>query len=442
MNGSRSIASIDADWSRRAFVKVGSLSLLGINLSQYLRLQSLVAADGAGKAKAQACILLWLEGGPSHIDTWDPKPKSSFKAISTNVQGIQISELLPRVAKHLDKLAIIRSMYSLEVNHPEATHYALTGHRENPAMQFPSVGSIIAKEMGSRNNVPAYVLQPEPSRIYADYFKSASLGAEYNPMLLPDPSLKDFAVPDLSLPKSFAEGRIQHRRSFLRIVDQMYRQKEDLAEYASMDAFAEQASRMILSPTVKKAFDLSEEPEKTKEAYGLNSFGQSALLARRLVEAGCRFVTAAGYKDNEWDTHVANDKNLRETLAPRLDQALPCLLGELEQRGLLESTIVIAMGEFGRTPQVNADGGRDHWPYCWSLALGGGGIRGGQFVGATDERGAEITERRVTIGDLFATIYKAFGIDWTKTYMTPIGRPIKIATSIDDMVGQPVKELV
>ena len=144
-------------------------------------------------------------------------------------------------------------------------------------------------------------------------------------MLLPDPSLRDFAVPDLSLPKSFAEGRIQHRRSFLRIVDQMSRQKEDLAEYASMDAFAEQASRMILSPTVKKAFDLSEEPNKTKEAYGLNSFGQSVLLARRLVEAGCRFVTAAGYKDNEWDTHVANDKNLRETLAPRLDQALPCL---------------------------------------------------------------------------------------------------------------------
>jgi uncharacterized protein (DUF1501 family) len=260
-------------------------------------------------------------------------------------------------------------------------------------------------------------------------------------MILPDPSLKNFKVPDLSLPKSVSEGRIQHRRSFLKMVDQLYRQTEVLAEYANMDTFTEQALNMILSPTVKQAFDLSQETEKIKEAYGRNGFGQSVLLARRLVEGGCRFVTAAGYKMNEWDTHKTNDKNLRESLVPPLDQALSTLLEDLEQRGLFQSTLVIAMGEFGRTPHFNADKGRDHWPHCWSLVLGGGGIRGGQVIGASDEKGAQVAERMVTIGDLFATVYKAFGIDWTREYMTPIGRPIKIANSINDTTGEPIKEL-
>jgi hypothetical protein len=431
-----------AGLARRDFLRAGSLSLLGVNLSQYLRLRSLLAS--ATEAKAQACILLWLEGAPSHVDTWDPKPTSSFKPISTNVPGIQVSELMPRLAKSMDKLAIIRSMRTLEVNHPEATHYAVTGHRENPAMQFPSIGSIIAKEMGTRNNFPAHVLEPqwETSRSYEDYFKASFIGAEYNPMILPDPSLENFKVPDLSLPKSVSAGRIEHRRSFLKIVDQLYRQTEGMATSTKMDAFTEQALKMILSPSVKQAFDLSQETEKTKEAYGKNGFGQSVLLARRLVEGGCRFVTAAGYKAGEWDTHKSNDKLMRDSLVPFLDQALSTLLEDLEQRGLLESTVVIAMGEFGRTPHINADKGRDHWPHCWSLALGGGGIRGGQVIGSSDERGAQIADRTVTIGDLFATVYKAFGIDWTKEYMTPIGRPIKIANSINDTTGEPIEELV
>ena len=431
-----------AGLARRDFLRAGSLSLLGVNLSQYLQLRSLLASTK--EAKAQACILLWLEGAPSHVDTWDPKPTSSFKPISTNVAGIQVSELMPRLAKSMDKLAIIRSMRTLEVNHPEATHYAVTGHRENPAMQFPSIGSIIAKEMGTRNNFPAHVLEPqwETSRSYEDYFKASFIGAEYNPMILPDPSLENFKVPDLSLPKSVSAGRIEHRRSFLKIVDQLYRQTEGMATSTKMDAFTEQALKMILSPSVKQAFDLSQETEKTKEAYGKNGFGQSVLLARRLVEGGCRFVTAAGYKAGEWDTHKSNDKLMRDSLVPFLDQALSTLLEDLEQRGLLESTVVIAMGEFGRTPHINADKGRDHWPHCWSLALGGGGIRGGQVIGSSDERGAQIADRTVTIGDLFATVYKAFGIDWTKEYMTPIGRPIKIANSINDTTGEPIKELV
>ena len=429
---------------RRDFLRVGVLSsLLGVSLPQFLRLRSVMAAE---KTKAQSCILLWLEGGPSQVDTWDPKPNSSFKPISTNVAGIQISSLLPRVSKHMDKLAIIRSMHTLEKDHSAATYYAMTGHRPSPAMQFPSLGSIVSKELGPRNGVPAYVLEPqwERDRFYENHFKAGFLGPEFNPMIIPDPSQAGFQVPDLSLPKSVPIERLQDRRSLLQLVDRSFRQIEETAEFADMDGFSEQALKMILSPAVRKAFDLSQEPQKVKEAYGLNGFGQSVLLARRLVENGCRFVTAAGYKGNEdnWDTHVSNDKKHRETLVPQLDQALAFLLEDLEQRGLLESTLVIAMGEFGRTPYHNANGGRDHWPQCWSLALGGGGIRGGQVVGGSDERGAKVAGPVTSIGDLSATVYKAFGIDWKKEYMSPIGRPVKIANAINDVTGEPIQGLV
>jgi hypothetical protein len=414
-------------------------------LSQFLKAKSLLAATGAQpKGKAQSCILLWLEGGPSHVDTWDPKPNSSFKPISTNVAGVQISELLPRMAKHMDKLSIVRSMHTEEDNHPQATYYVLTGHRPNPAMQFPSFGSIITKEMGARNAVPPHVLTPqwEKERQYEKYFDSAFLGPQYNPMVVPDPSKKDFEVADLSLPKSISPERVQDRRSFLEIWNRFYRRKVEVADYSSLNTFEEQALKMILSPSVRDAFDLSKESDKTKDAYGRDSIGQSVLLARRLVEAGSRFVTAAGYPFSAWDSHGNNDQTHRDKLVPPLDRTLSALLDDLKERSLLDSTIVVVMGEFGRTPYLNPNLGRDHWAECWSLVIGGGGIRGGQIVGASDEHGAHVAEGMVSMGDLFATIYKAFGIDWEKTYMTPIGRPIKIANSIGDQDGVPIKELV
>ena len=431
---------------RRAFLRIGSLGLGGLSLSHYLRLKQLMAASGRdldGSAKAQACILLWLEGGPSQVDTFDPKPNSSFRPISTNVPGIRISELMPLLARQMDKLAIIRSMQSEEIDHEQATYYAMTGHRPNAAMEFPSLGSIITREMGPRNAMPPYVVAPEIARPYQDYFNAAFLGSRYNPMVVPDPSLPDFQVTDLVLPKTITVERLQHRRSFLEVVDAIYRQQDQVAEYTAMDDFRQQAFNMITSAAVRKAFDLSQESEKTREEYGSHRFGQSVLLARRLIEAGCRFVTAAGYDMTEWDLcHVDNDKCNQDLLVPHFDRAFSTLLKDLEQRGLLESTLVIAMGEFGRTPHVNPRNGRDHWPHCWSLVLGGGGIRGGQVVGASDERGAYVAGSRVTIGDLFATLYRALGIDHTKEYMNPIGRPVKIANSIGSESGVPIQGLI
>ena len=434
---------------RRDFLRVGSLSFLGIGASQTLQLESLQADVGGNKVtgKAQACILLFLEGGPPQMDTFDPKEGSGFKATATNAAGVQISEVFPLTARHMDKLSLIRSMRTKELNHPQGTIETLTGHRPVPTTKFPGVGSIIAKEMGARNGLPPVTAVPTPYENdfynYEEAFKGSFIGAEYDTMVLPaDPTKENYTVPDLRLPKSISAEAIEDRKTLLNIVDRHYRAKEEIVEFAKMDSFREQALQMILSPHVKKAVDLSRESEKTKNAYGRNRVGQSVLLARRLVEHGCRFVTAAGYTHGQWDTHGSNDKRVKEELAPPLDQALSALLEDLEQRGLLESTVVLVLGEFGRTPYLNPGLGRDHWPHCWSLALGGGGIQGGHIIGASDERGAYVADRAVSIGDLYATIYKALGIDWTKTYMSPVGRPIYIANGFDDKMGQPIKELI
>ncbi len=429
--------------TRRDFISAGSLGFMGLNLSGYLRAAS-KAPDLRPGAKANSVILFWLEGGPSHIDTWDPKSNSNFKPISTSLPGVQFSELLPKMAKDAHKYSIIRSMHTRGNDHPQATHYVITGHEVNPAMQFPSVGSIITKEMGSRNAVPPHILVPkwDRGRQYEDYFRAAFLGGDYDPMCIPDPAKPGFQVTDLSLPKSVSQASVDSRSAFLQAVDRRYRALNQTAEHADMDAFTAQAMKMITTPAVRDAFDMSKEPEKLKERYGKDSIGQSCLLARRLVEAGARFVTAAGYHGTSWDTHSDNDKSHKDRLCPTLDRTLTALVDDLAERGLLETTIVIAMGEFGRTPNINPNLGRDHWPNAWSLAVTGGGMKVGQVIGSTDERGANVTNRVITMGDLYATVFKQLGVDWTKEIMSPIGRPVKIANSLEDTTGQPVAELI
>ena len=344
----------------------------------------------------------------------------------------------------MDKLSIIRSVRTVENNHLPATHEVGTGHRPNASMKFPSFGSIVTKETGPLNAVPLYVMVPPmpKGRNYDECFFAQFIGAQYDPMILPDPNEKGFEVPDLALPKSVTTAALADRKAFLEAVDQTYRAKVRDVEFSNMDTFRDQAWKMILSPEVQKAFDLSKESDKTKDTYGRTGFGQSVLLARRLVEGGSRFVTAGGYKAQAWDTHQKNDKSTKDELAPTFDQTMSALIDDLDQRGLLDSTVVIVLGEFGRTVDINPNGGRDHWPECWSVAIGGGGIKGGQVVGASDARGAYVAEHPVSMGDLFATVYKAFGIDWEKEYMSPAGRPVKIANALDDRTAEPLKELI
>src|SRR5438093_7345731 len=271
--------------TRRSFITAGSLGFLGLSQREALRAAAGAKAPANGKAKA--VILFWLEGGPSHIDTWEPKSNSNFKPISTNVPGIQISELLPKMAKRMDKFALVRSMHTRGTDHPQATHYAITGHEINPAMQFPSLGSIITKEMGPRNAVPAHVLVPkwDRTRQYEEYFRASFLGGDYDPMCIPDPAKPGFEVTDLSLPKSVSQAAVESRSAFLKAVDRRYRALNDTVEHADLDAYSAQAWKMILTPAVRDAFDLSKESDKTKEEYGKDSVGSSLLLARRLVEA-------------------------------------------------------------------------------------------------------------------------------------------------------------
>ncbi len=427
---------------RREFLRVGALSYLGLGLSDYFQLSSLMASPNVKTAKAQSCILIWMHGGQSHLDTWDVKGNSGFKPISTNAPGIQISELLPRVSRHMDKLSIIRSMKNESNAHSEGTYYAMTGHMPTTTTRFPSVGTVVAKELGTRTSVPAYVTT---GRGRLNSRSAGFVEPHYEPFIIPEPGAKDFKVTDLVLPDEVSVDALHARHAFLKLVDERYRQMENHANFATVDSYNERALNLITSPAVRNAFDLSQESEKIKEAYGPGRFGQGTLLARRLVEAGCRFVTIDGWNKeakHDWDTHYRNDYYVKEELVPPLDRALSTLLVDLEARGLFESTIVLVMGEFGRTPNINPGRGRDHWGHCWSLVLGGGGIKGGQVVGASDERGAYVAERLVTIGDLFATVYKALGIDWTKTYLGPGRRPIYIANSIGDKQGEPVHELV
>lgn len=427
---------------RRDFLRVGALSYLGLGLSEYFQLSSLMPSETRKKAPAQSCILIWMHGGQSHLDTWDVKGNSGFRPISTNVPGIQISELLPRVSKHMDKLSIIRSMKNESNGHFEGRYYALTGHLPSTKMSFPSVSSIIAKELDTLTDIPAYVTT---SQDQLNCRAAGFVAPQFEPLSIPAPRKKAFKGADLTLPGEIPVEALQARRSFLDLMDERYRQLQRTAELVTVDAFDERALNLITSSAVTRAFDLSQESIKTKEAYGPGRFGQGTLLARRLVEAGCRFVTIDGWNketNQDWDTHYRNNYYLKEELVPPLDRALSTLLVDLDERGLFDSTIVLVMGEFGRTPHINSGRGRDHWGHCWSLVLGGGGVKGGQIVGASDEKGAYVAERLITIGDLFATIYRALGINWTKTYTGSGCNPIHIANSIGDKQGKPVHELV
>jgi len=348
--------------------------------------------------------------------------RGTFKPIKTNVSGIEVCEHLPRTARQADKYAVIRSMTSRENNHERAINYLLTGYLPLQTIEFPSIGSVISKEKGPRKGMPPYVAVPNIFPSYGPGF----LGGEYGPFIAGDPNVSGYRVRDLNLPVDLDWQRVNNRRALLQKVDQKFREIDTGNEFQAVDAFYEKAYDLMRSPGAQAAFDIEKESEVTRNRYGRTPVGQGCLLARRLVESGVRFVTVAKGWLN-WDTHGRNFTTLEKTLLPELDMAYSALLEDLEQRGMLKSTLVILMGEFGRTPKINSDAGRDHWGKAFSVVLAGGGVVGGRVIGSTDATGSEVKDDPIQVEDLVATIYDRVGIDPAKEYHTDVGRPVKLA---------------
>jgi hypothetical protein len=434
--------------ARRDFLRLGTASLIGMGLTlPHLLTAQARAADQGKPTRDVSLIFLFLHGGLSTIDTWDLKPdapvefRGEFKPIATNVAGIQISEHLPRLATQMDKFSLIRSFRHHNSDHGPADHYLLTGYFPqagfNPGLkpnnQRPAHGSIIARKLGPRGSVPPYVCLPKmhPS------CGPAYLGASAAPFVIEaDPNAPDFSVPDIVPPPTLEASRLGSRRQLLQEVDRFQKSAEARANQAAqaVSVFQQKAFDLMTSAEAKKAFNLQAEPEKLRDTYGRSSLGQSCLMARRLVEAGVRCVTI---DHSNWDTHDNNFVTLKQTLLPALDGALATLFRDLAERGLLDSTLIVVSGEFGRTPRINKNAGRDHWGPAFTVATGGGGVHGGRVVGQSDARAEKPASDPCGPEDLSATMYHLLGIDPEDEFYTPEGRPVKIANN-----GRLIRELL
>jgi len=427
--------------SRREFIAIGGLSVLGLTLPGFLRLRHALAAQSSAK-KTVNCILLWMQGGPSHVDTFDPKPdapaeiRGDFGTIPTTLPGVRLVEHLPLLARQTDKFSIIRGHNPENGSHGVADHLMMTGHKFNPALPFPCYGSVVARERGYKNGMFPFVQLGHYIDRRFNGGIGGFLGDEFNPFEVGnDPNAPNFTVRDLSLASDAERQRMERRYAMLTEMDHYQKQIEETAQTVkARDVFYEKAHGLITSPLAKRAFDLNQEPDSVREHYGRNTFGQSCLLARRLIEAGVHFVTLT---DGGWDTHQNNFKSLKDRLLPRLDRGYAALLQDLQQRGLLESTLVVWFGDFGRTPKVNPSAGRDHWATAGVACMGGGGIKTGEIVGATDQLGEFVVDSPVTPQDLAATIYSALGIPLHTWYHAQDGRPIELVP-----VGKPVQQLL
>ncbi len=434
--------------TRRDFVRLGSASLFGMSFTLPGLLAARSHAAQAGRpARDVSLIFIFLHGGLSTIDTLDLKPdapaefRGEFRPIDTNVPGVRIGEHLLRLARQMDKAALIRSFRHHNSDHGRADHYMLTGYFPqagfNPGLspnnQRPAHGAIIARTLGPRGGVPPFVCLP---RMHPSC-GSAYLGPTYAPFVIDaDPNAPDFAVPDIVPPPALDASRLEYRQELLRRLDR-YRQTAEVRANQPARAVGEyqrEAFNLMASPAARRAFDIHAESDRLRDEYGRHSLGQSCLMGRRLVEAGVRCVTI---DHSNWDTHDNNFATLRTQLLPALDSALSTLFRDLGDRGLLASTLVVVSGEFGRTPRINNNAGRDHWGPAFTVLLGGGGIRGGRVVGATDARAERPAGNPHGPEDLSATIYQLLGIDPRQEFYTPEGRPVPIVNN-----GRVIHELL
>lgn len=435
--------------SRRDLLRVGAVAGplgFGMSLSGLLQAQENAASTPATRNDV-SLIVLFLKGGLSTIDTLDLKPdapaefRGDFRPISTNVSGIEVCEHLPKLSQHADKFALLRNFTHTDSGHGPADHWMLTGYAPragfNPSLkpnnQFPAYGSVIAKKLGPRGSVPPYVCLPRMHNSGG----AAYLGASAAPFVVEaDPNAPNFTVPDLIPPLNVPSDRLGDRRELLQTVDRFRQSAEAQSNQSAkaLSSFQQKAFQLMTSAETKAAFDIAKEPDAMRDRYGRHSLGQSCLMARRLVEAGVRCVTI---DHTNWDTHYDNFNVLKNDLLPHLDVGLSALLGDLNERGMQRKTLVVVMGEFGRTPRVNKDAGRDHWGPSNCILLSGGGIRGGLVVGATNAHGEKPADNPVGPADLAATMFDCLGINGQDEFHTPEGRPVKIAND-----GRVLRELM
>jgi len=427
--------------NRRDFIRMGTVA--GLGMADILRMQQLHAAEDGARSDVN-CIFIFIVGGMPQQDMWDLKPnapveiRGDFHNISTNVPGIQISDVLPGCATVADKMAILRSMTHDDSDHGRGFHIMMSGKKAGAGdfngnqnnNQHPCIGSMVS-HLGRPDVLPPYISVPN----FLNSGGPSFLGPSHGPFVIDsDPAAPDFSVRDIALPTSVATKRGQLRQQALQQINQFEHDVQRVGKQVrSLDTFYRKAYNLMSSKAAREAFDIGKEPEKLREAYGMTSIGQCSLLARRMVEAGCRFVAV---ENGHWDTHRKNTYSLRDLLCPAFDQAIPALLNDLQDRGMLEKTLVVVTTEFGRTPRINDLAGRDHWPNAFSIVMAGGGVKGGRVIGATDKQAAEVTDRPITPEDMVATVLYGLGIDYKKILHTPLGRPIPIADG-----GSVVREL-
>jgi hypothetical protein len=424
--------------SRRDLLRVGALGALGLTLADVLREEARAGAAPRWRARARSVILVYLGGGLSHHDSFDPKPEAPaeirgiYRPIRTRVPGVHVGELLPRMARVMDRLTLIRSGSHNNDHHETATNWVLSGRFGSAFGDYPAMGAVVAHELGFRGQLPPYVAIPRNPSFTWELGKSAFLGGRYESFRTGDPSAPNFRVRDVA-PAEPAEGRSARRRqSLLQAVDGLARQVEGNDQIATYGEFQQRAAALVLSSEARGAFAIEREPAALRDRYGRTTFGQGCLLARRLVERGVRFVTV---NFGGWDHHAQIWNGLGHKL-PDFDRGLSALLEDLDERGLLAETLVTCFGEFGRTPRINNQVGRDHWGPAASLLFAGAGVRRGHVIGATDRQGAYVTRRPVAPADVACTIYEAVGVDPHRWLMHPEGRPIEILDR-----GETVREL-
>lgn len=452
LDANRSVSFCDG-LSRRDFLHAGSLPLLGLTLPTLLA----QPARGASRDRDVNCIMLFLVGGPSHIDTWDPKAKAPlevrgpFKPIATRVPGMQITEIFPRMAQHADKFSLIRSVYHTATAVHDTGHQMMqTGRLFTGGIEHPHAGCVLTYLKGQRGEVPGHVLLPRPIGRTGGNMPHGQtagyLGKQHDPFVLnADPSAPNFKVPDLLPPDYISAVRAARRQKMRAAVEGGLTAFEKNAQARQLDDNFDLAYRLMSSRQAREAFALDREPAQVRERYGLTRFGQSCLLARRLIEAGVRFVTVNMFEtvfdEITWDIHGSRPftdiAEMSRLVAPNFDQAFSALLEDLEARGLLSTTMVVGLGEFGRTPKINPAGGRDHHPGVWTILMGGGPLKGGQVIGESDELGYAPRSRPVSPGHVAATLYKGLGLDPHQELPGPQNRPLPLA----DYAIQPIKEL-